>query len=352
MSIWDKFVSNTRLRRVVVLAIIIGILFLFRSLMNTILLTFVFTFLVVRLINFIHKKIRIPTKLIVLVLYILLLVGIYFVVTNYAPKILEQFEELVKTLVTFYQHPPRGTNEVVEYISKFMSNYDITGQLKSGAALIFSSLTTLGSFGISIFMALLLSFFFTIEKERTAAFSQNFFTGPYAWFFKDVQYFANIFVNTFGVVLEAQFLIAIVNTVLTGIGLTLMKIPQLDTLVVMVFILSLIPVAGVIISAVPMSMVAYTDGGLKDVVYVLIMLLVIHALESYVLNPQFMSSRTNLPIFYTFVVLFVSEHIFGTWGLIVGIPIFIFFLEVLGVKSISKKKEKKSRRNKEGKAIE
>ena len=63
------------------------------------------------------------------------------------------------------------------------------------------------------------------------------------------------------------------------------------------------------------------------------MLLLIHALESYVLNTKLMSSKTNLPIFYTFVVLFVSQHIFGTWGLIVGIPIFIFLLEVMGVKS-------------------
>jgi predicted PurR-regulated permease PerM len=52
-----------------------------------------------------------------------------------------------------------------------------------------------------------------------------------------------------------------------------------------------------------------------------------------------MSSRTELPIFYTFVVLMVSEKLFGTWGLIVGVPIFTFLLDIMGVKSIGDKKQ-------------
>lgn len=67
------------------------------------------------------------------------------------------------------------------------------------------------------------------------------------------------------------------------------------------------------------------------VVYVIITILVIHALETYILNPKLMSSKTNLPIFYTFMVLIFSEHFFGVWGLIVGIPIFMFLLDVLDV---------------------
>ncbi|WEV57511.1 AI-2E family transporter [Ligilactobacillus acidipiscis] len=351
MTIWEKFINNVRLRRAVVLALIVGVLFALRGLMNTILLTFIFTFLVVRLINFIQKKVKIPSLLIVIVVYALILFGVYFVVIKYAPKIFNQFEGMVKSVITFYQNPPKGANDVVSYISDYISKSDITAQVKNGAAILFQSITTLGSFGVSVFMALLLSFFFTIEKDRMFSFSRNFLTGPYSWFFKDIRYFANIFVNTFGVVLEAQFFIAIANTVLTLIGLSLMKIPQLDSLVVMIFILSMIPVAGVIISAIPMSLIAYTDGGVKAVVYVLLMILMIHALESYVLNPKLMSSKTNLPIFYTFVVLFVSEHIFGTWGLIVGIPIFIFLLEVLGVHSVGNEKKTKKKRVKKERRV-
>lgn len=67
------------------------------------------------------------------------------------------------------------------------------------------------------------------------------------------------------------------------------------------------------------------------VVYILVFITVIHALESYLLNPKFMSAKTNLPVFYTFMILIFSEHFLGIWGLIIGIPIFIFLLDVLDV---------------------
>lgn len=117
-----------------------------------------------------------------------------------------------------------------------------------------------------------------------------------------------------------------------------MRMPQIIALGLMVFILSLIPVAGVIISLIPLSLVAYSVGGLRYVIYIFIVIMIIHAIEAYILNPKFMASKTELPIFYTFVVLLVGEHFLGTWGLIVGVPIFTFLLDILGVKSVKKKK--------------
>ena len=58
---------------------------------------------------------------------------------------------------------------------------------------------------------------------------------------------------------------------------------------------------------------------------------IIHAGEAYVLNPKLMSSKTDLPVFYTFVVLIFSQQFFGVWGLIIGIPVFVFLLDVLEV---------------------
>ncbi|GAX03005.1 membrane protein [Secundilactobacillus pentosiphilus] len=106
----------------------------------------------------------------------------------------------------------------------------------------------------------------------------------------------------------------------------------------MVFLLSLIPVAGALISVVPLSMVAYAVGGWQSVIAIIIMIICIHALEAYVLNPRFMSSKTHLPAFFTFIVLLASEKLFGTLGLIVDLPIFTFFLDILQIKTLTKDK--------------
>lgn len=341
MSLWDKFLGNVRLRRFVVLLGLVGILYLSRSLISMILLTFIFTFLITRLITTIHRHVRIPSQLIVIAVYLALIGLIYMAVTVYVPKLVAQSEAMVTSVMQFYDNPPKGANELIGFISDYIGKLDIMKQVKGSFAIVFKYVTSIGSMGFTLFMSLLLSFFFTIEERQTAEFSKSFLSGgPFAWVFQDICYFANIFVNSFGVVMEAQFMIAIVNTVITTTCLGFMKMPQLFSLGLMIFVLSLIPVAGVIISAVPLCFIGYTVGGLRDVCYIVILLIVVHALESYVFNPKLMSSRTELPIFYTFVVLFVSEHLFGTWGLIVGIPIFTFMLDVLGVKPVHTKHDK------------
>ena len=96
--------------------------------------------------------------------------------------------------------------------------------------------------------------------------------------------------------------------------------------------------SGVIISLFPLCMIAYNIGGIMYVVYILVIVTVIHALESYVLNPKFMS-QNKFTDFYTFMVLIFSEHFLGVWGLIIGIPIFIFLLDVLDVTSDEMEKD-------------
>lgn len=91
--------------------------------------------------------------------------------------------------------------------------------------------------------------------------------------------------------------IAVVNTVITTLALAIIGFTQLPSLAIMIFILSLVPVAGVIISCIPLSFIAYSQGGLNDVIYILALITIVHLFESYVLNPKFMSSKTELPIF-------------------------------------------------------
>ncbi|MFD1318514.1 AI-2E family transporter [Loigolactobacillus zhaoyuanensis] len=340
MSLWKKFLANIELRRIVVLLLIMTVLFLARSMMSIILLTFIFTFLVLQLVKFIHRWVKIPAPLIVIVVYALAIFLLYSAITKYLPVIAAQTAKMIDSVYKFYQNPDYNTNQVFKWINSYIKTSDLMPQFKGGIAMALTYLSSIGTMGLTFFLSLVLSFFFTVESQRMFKFSRLFLTSHYAWFFQDIYFFAKKFVNTFGVVIEAQVFIALVNTIITTIFLSIMKMPQLPSLAIMIFLLSMIPVAGVIISCVPLALIGYSVGGIQDVAYILLLILLIHTLETYVLNPQFMSSRTKLPIFYTFIVLFIGERLFGTWGLIVGIPIFTFFLDILGVKSISTEKLK------------
>jgi predicted PurR-regulated permease PerM len=92
-----------------------------------------------------------------------------------------------------------------------------------------------------------------------------------------------------------------------------------------------VPVAGTIVSLIPLSIIGFNIGGVMTIFYVIIMITALHALESYVLNPKLMASKTELPVFIIFIILLVSEHFMGVWGLLIGIPLFMFFLDLLSV---------------------
>jgi len=58
---------------------------------------------------------------------------------------------------------------------------------------------------------------------------------------------------------------------------------------------------------------------------------IIHTMEAYVIAPKLLSDKMKLPIFIVICVLIICEHYFKIWGLIVGIPIFVFIVDLLGV---------------------
>ena len=69
------------------------------------------------------------------------------------------------------------------------------------------------------------------------------------------------------------------------------RIPTIIRFSVNDFLAGLNSSSGVIISLFPLCMIAYNIGGIMYVVYILVIVTVIHALESYVLNPKFMSQK-------------------------------------------------------------
>lgn len=339
VNAWHRFIDNVPLRRFTVLALLIWVLYLVRGMLSAILLTFIFTYIVVHWVRFVQRWLpKLPSLLVVLVTYAVLIAAVYFAVTKYLPLLITQIIKMVNSVLKFYQS--QDGSWLIKQLNHYISAKTVTAQVKHGINLAFSTLTSLTKMAVTFFMSFILSFFYTIELKQMYSFSRLFLTSElFSWLFEDIYFFGKKFVNTFGVVLEAQFFIALCNTALTTICLMFMHMPQILALALMVFVFSLVPVAGVIISLIPLSMVGYSVGGIRDVIYIIVMIIAIHALESYVLNPKFMSSRTELPIFYTFVVLMVSEKLFGTWGLIVGVPIFTFLLDIMGVKSIGDQKQ-------------
>ena len=135
-----------------------------------------------------------------------------------------------------------------------------------------------------------------------------------------------------GRAIEAQAVIACLNTVLTLIGLLVLGIPLVAMLSVIVFACSFLPVIGVFLSTVPIVLVALNAGGLGLSLSAVVLVAVIHAVEAYLLNPLIYGRHMKLNPVLTVIILYVAYHAFGLWGMLLGVPVARYFIhDVLGV---------------------
>ena len=337
------FLRGPTFRRLVIFALIGLGIYLLRDFMTVLLLTFVFIYIFNSVQNILYRFVRraIPVKwaaitrtVITALIYLLFLSLLIIIGRIYAPLIVRQLAALVSkssAYIADLQHNTAPNNLFTRIFSFVSSNVDISKYAASGGNALIGYLANIGTVGMNIFVSLILSLFYMLEKGRIRQFLRRFQSSRIAWAYDDIRFFCVKFTHSFGKVLQTQILISFINAMLSIIMLMVLNFPYVLGLGAMIFILGLVPVAGVFISLVPLSIIAYSIGGLTKVIYILILVAVLHTLESYILNPKLMSQKTKMPVFFTFLVLLLSEHFLGVWGLIVGLPLTMFVLDVLDV---------------------
>ena len=325
----NKLLQSSGFKRISIFVLLALVLYGLKDMINLILFTFIFTFLMDRLVIFLSHKIPINRKILVIASYSTIVGLLSYGLVKYLPMIVGEIAALIKQITAFYTK--KHDNIILNYLVSRLEEIQVSSYLERGFTFVISYFTNISTFSLQILIALLMSLFFLLEKPRLIEFTKKFKTSKIASIYAEIEFFSGKFASTFGKVIEAQLIIAVVNCLLTTISLWIFGFPQLGGLSIMIFFLGLIPVAGVIISLIPLVIIGYSIGGIMTVLYVFIAIMIIHAIEAYILNPNLMSSKTNLPVFYTFLVLIFSEHFFGVWGLIIGIPVFVFILDVLEV---------------------
>ncbi|MEW6743225.1 MAG: AI-2E family transporter [Planctomycetota bacterium] len=131
--------------------------------------------------------------------------------------------------------------------------------------------------------------------------------------------------SRFAGVIRGQVLICTVNGILTYIGLAFLGVKYATLLAIIAGILSLIPIFGSIISTIPSALIAWTDS-FTLALMVVGWVLVIHAIEAYLLNPNILGHTAHMnPLLVVFLLL-AGEHFGGILGALLAVPIGSLFI--------------------------
>jgi predicted PurR-regulated permease PerM len=120
-------------------------------------------------------------------------------------------------------------------------------------------------------------------------------------------------------VVRGQLIICLVNGVLSAIGFAIVGLKYWPVLALIATVLSLIPIFGSIVSAIPAVALGLTQS-VGTAVFVLVWIVGIHQLEANLLNPKIMGDAAKIhPLLVVFSLL-VGEHFFHTVGALLAVP--------------------------------
>lgn len=217
----------------------------------------------------------------------------------------------------------------------------IEGALRTASTRITQEVTIFGNhaiaFAFQFVLSLILSFLMIWDLPNTKARISRFSEGRTADVYAEIAPGLVAFGVMLGRAFEAQSVVAVVNALLSTIVFILLGLPSIALLAMIVFVCSYIPILGMIISTIPAAFLAFKIGGVGHVAWLIIAILVIHAIEAYMLNPFIYGRHLRLHPIAVLVILLVAEHLFGVWGLLLGVPIAAFVIKyVLQGESVAK----------------
>ncbi len=129
-------------------------------------------------------------------------------------------------------------------------------------------------------------------------------------------------------VVRGQLTIMVVNGTLTLVGLLLIPVPFAFALAALATVLYVVPIFGTILSSVPIVLLALTAGGPSKAALALGWILVIHALEAYVLNPKIMGDASKIHPVLIVLALVIGERTWGLVGALLAVPVASVFVAI------------------------
>ena len=324
-------------RRALIWVALFALIYILRDFFALIFLTFLLVSFTLPLINYLVRESRIPRKVIIVSLYLIIFIGLCGLIAYIVPRVtqealsvnneLSSLREKVDTArIQFVKNNPKS-KDTIDYIQRNLNWEKYVNQFKDQAGPYLTSIATKIAAGVTtLFLSLLFAFLIVLDLTRLRGEVRRLRSSRLHDFYdqsaEPVVNFAAVIARSF----RAQAVIAVVNTVLTLIGFIALGLPKVVLLSIIVFFFSFIPVLGVFISTVPAVLVAINAGGYVLALKVIGFVIIIHMIEAYILNPLIYGQHLKLNPVLVLIILYVGHHFFGMWGMLLGVPVAYYFI--------------------------
>lgn len=296
------------------ISLLLGLWFLYqvRGIVVLFFVAFILMTAVNPVVNF-AKKYKIPTILVMLLIYFGLIALISTVIASLVPALVQQTREVTLLVPTYMNNLGEMLN--TEFDPNVVGGYlnSVPSNILKFAAGFFSNI-------IGILALFFMSYYMVLERPKLHRYLVRFFTNH------DAEQKAEALVGAVeakvGGWIRGQLTLMLVIGVMTYAGLMLLGVPYALPLAVIAGLLEIVPNLGPTIAAIPAFIIGLTISPLVGL-GTLIMAVIVQQLENNIITPKIMQTATGTRPLVTILVLLTGFTLGGIPGAILGMPIFL-----------------------------
>lgn len=284
------------------------------------------------------EKYKIPKALSILLIYLLLLFLLGFFITQLVPLLAIQIIELARHLSEIANNLNSSTTSdsfITQQIKPFFDGFakeinkdliineakqyleSIGTQLQSFAGNTFEVIKTVFHGILNFVLVLILTFFLTIEEKGVNNFFISLFPSKHGQYIIEK---IETVKQKVGYWLRGIVTMMVIMFALTLTGLLILGVDYALTLAMMIGIAELIPVVGVILSAIAAILVAFNQSPWLGV-WVMGLYILLQQLEGHIIVPLVMRKAVGLSPIVIILAMLTGFTTLGILGMIIAIPV-------------------------------
>jgi len=279
------------------------------------------------------RRHRVPSALAALAMLLAFLLAVTLLIVILAPQVAGQAPALVRsasaglqTVRDWLTQGPLSVSEVqitraIEAIQDKLR--DSADAISSG---VFSTIGAATSAIVNIVLVLMLTFYFAKDGHKFVPWVTQL-GGQ-----RSGDHLAELLNRTWatlGGFIRTQTVVALIDAVIIGIGLTVIGVPLAIPLAVITFVGAYIPILGALISGVLAVLVTLVTNSPRDALVALILVLAVQQLEGNVISPWLQGKNLNLHAAVVLLAVTLGGSVWGITGAFLAVPTVATAAEIL-----------------------
>ncbi|WP_349582035.1 AI-2E family transporter [Leuconostoc citreum] len=305
---------------------------LFTAVGAPILIAGVLYYLLSPLINLMSRYTRMPRRLSIAIILILLLAIIAGILAVVVIVLRDQIIAFINNWPDYWRTSQNFINETFKSaqfrpVREFLNNTNTNinqsmidwsrKYLTSGVAGIGTFASTLTSVGVTAVSTPFILYYMLLDGHKFSAFISEKFPRKAQ---RSIGQLLTDISKQIAQYIRGQLGVAFAVMVTFGIGYTVIGLPYGILLALMAGIFNMIPYVGSILAQVPVFAVALIAGGPKLLILAIIVLAIEQPIEGHVIAPKILGEALSIHPVTVIVVLLSSGHIFGVLGVVLAVP--------------------------------